>query len=80
MMNLSKAKNGTGHFDFTRVESIELFSYTTGACSKKRQKVVMIMFSGAKHTWGEYVENGKGATAKRDALLNAVKAACKRGT
>ncbi len=75
MMNLSQAKHLEGYFDFTRVESIELRSYTTGACSKLRQEVIMLMFSGMRHVWGEYVENEKRAMVIRDALLNAVKAA-----
>ena len=78
-MNLSEAKDVAGYFDFTRVESIKLSSYTKGCCSKLRQEVVMITFSGAKHTWGEYVENEKAAVTTRDSLLNAVKAAHIKG-
>jgi len=75
-MNLSQANGTTGYFDFTRVESIEVSTYTTGACPKMRQRVTMTMFSGRKHVWGEYVNNDKIASARRDALLAAVKRAC----
>ncbi len=71
-MNLSTAKNTTGHYDFTRVESIEISSYREGACPKLRQKVIMVMFSGQKHTWGMFVDKKGVAEAKRDCLLAAV--------
>lgn len=74
-MNLSQAENIAAYIDFTRVESIEVLSFTRGACDKVRQNVVMIMFSGKKHTWGEYVDNKKAAKTMRDKLLVAVEKA-----
>ncbi len=71
-MNLSTAKNTTGYFDFTRVESIEISSYTEGACPKLRQKVIMTMFSGKRHVWGVFVDAKGVAEAKRNNLLAAV--------
>lgn len=75
MMNLTKAQGVESLFDFNRVESLEMLSFTKGACPKSRKTVVMTMFSGTRHTWGEYVNNDQVAHEKYDALFNAIRIA-----
>ena len=75
MPNITKAEGIESLYDFSRVESLEMLSYTKGCCPKSRRMVVMTMFSGTQHTWGEYVCRDRVAQKKYDALLDAIKIA-----